>query len=140
MECEQHAAAVSWQQSDFAVGYVAYFDNQRGHRVSCVGTNADIQCVVSGLMCGIVYSVWVKALGQQYNSSDSTVVTLTSGTLLDKPHIPHFVKGTNRYCRNMFNSWLTILIKITNFNIMVLEENLRSYLFIFEIKSTKQTL
>lgn len=101
MECEQHVATVSWQQSDFAVGYVAYFDNQRGHRVSCVGTNADVQCVVLGLMCGTVYSVWVKALGQHYNSSDSTVVTLTSGTLLDKHHIQYFVKGTNRYFHNV---------------------------------------
>ncbi len=79
MECEQLTATVSWQQSDLAVGYVAYFDNQNGHDTSCVGTDTDTQCVVSGLMCGTVYSVWVKALGQQYNSSDSTVVSLTSG-------------------------------------------------------------
>nr|XP_046264816.1 mucin-4-like [Scatophagus argus] len=78
MACEQLTATVSWQQSDLAVGYVAYFDNQSGHDTSCVGTDADTQCVVSGLMCGTVYSVWVKALGQQYNSSDSTVTSLTS--------------------------------------------------------------
>ncbi|XP_023261684.1 fibronectin type III domain-containing protein 7-like [Seriola lalandi dorsalis] len=77
MACEQLSSTVSWQQSDLAVGYVAYFDNQNGHYMSCVATTT--HCSVSGLMCGAVYSVWVKALGWEYNSSDSTVVTLTLG-------------------------------------------------------------
>lgn len=79
VSCGQPTATVSWQQSDLAAGYVAYFDSQRGHDTFCVGTNTDTSCVVSGLMCGTVYSVWVKALGHQYNSSDSTVVPLTPG-------------------------------------------------------------
>lgn len=77
--CGQPTATVSWQQSDLAAGYVAYFDSQRGHDTFCVGTDRDTSCVVSGLMCGTVYSIWVKALGHQYNSSDSIVVPLTSG-------------------------------------------------------------
>ncbi|XP_034052024.1 receptor-type tyrosine-protein phosphatase beta-like isoform X2 [Gymnodraco acuticeps] len=84
MACEQLTATVSWQQSDFAVGYVAYFDDQGGHSASCYGANTSIQCVVSGLMCGTEYNVWVKALGQQYNSSDSTVVSLTSAPCLPR--------------------------------------------------------
>ncbi|XP_029687008.1 fibronectin-like [Takifugu rubripes] len=79
LECEQHSATVSWQQSHLATGYVAYFENQSGHDTLCTGTQADTQCVVSGLVCDTVYSVWVKALGQQYNSSDSTIITLTAG-------------------------------------------------------------
>ncbi len=79
MDCERLTATVSWQQSDLAVGYVAYFDNQNGHYTFCTGSEEDTQCVVSRLVCGTVYSVWVKALGQKYNSSDSTVTTLTSG-------------------------------------------------------------
>uniref|UniRef100_A0A8C4IN48 Fibronectin type-III domain-containing protein n=1 Tax=Dicentrarchus labrax TaxID=13489 RepID=A0A8C4IN48_DICLA len=79
--CEQLTATVSWQQSDLAVGYVAYFENEIGHNTSCVGTDADTSCDVSGLMCGTVYSVWVKALGQQYNSSDSIGVSITPGKL-----------------------------------------------------------
>ena len=78
--CEQLTATVSWQQSDNAVGYVAYVDNQSGHTASCVGLDTDTQCDVSGLLCGTMYSVWVKALGRPYNSSDSTVTTVTSGT------------------------------------------------------------
>ncbi|XP_023191873.1 uncharacterized protein LOC111608990 [Xiphophorus maculatus] len=82
MSCEQLRAAVSWQQSDFAVGYVAYLDNQNGHSTSCLSTNTDTFCSVSGLMCDTVYRVWVKALGEQYNSSDSSVVYLTSAPCL----------------------------------------------------------
>ncbi|XP_032422074.1 uncharacterized protein LOC116722071 [Xiphophorus hellerii] len=82
MSCEQLRAAVSWQQSDLAVGYVAYLDNQNGHSTSCLSTNTDTFCSVSGLMCDIVYRVWVKALGEQYNSSDSSVVYLTSAPCL----------------------------------------------------------
>ncbi|XP_071348392.1 LOW QUALITY PROTEIN: pneumococcal serine-rich repeat protein-like [Trachinotus anak] len=82
MACEQLTSAVSWEQSDLAVGYVAYFDDQNGHYMSCVTT--DTQCTVSGLTCGTVYSVWVKALGQQYNSSDSTVVSLISAPCLPR--------------------------------------------------------
>lgn len=79
LECETHSATISWQQSDLATGYVAYFENQSGHDTLCTGTQADSQCVVSGLVCDTVYSVWVKALGLQYNSSDSTIITLTAG-------------------------------------------------------------
>lgn len=87
MECEQLSSTVSWQQTDLAVGYVAYFDNQNGHYASCVGTDTDTFCVVSRLMCGTVYNVWVKALGQQYNSSDSTMVSLTSGKDIFITHV-----------------------------------------------------
>lgn len=81
MECEQLAATVSWQQSALAVGYVAFLDDMNGRVATCVGTGADTQCVVSGLMCSTAFNVWVKALGQQYNSSDSNTTTLTSGTV-----------------------------------------------------------
>lgn len=77
--CEQLASNVSWEQSSLAVGYVAYFDDQNGHYTSCISKSTDTYCFVPGLMCGTVYSVWVKALGQQYNSSASTVIRLTSG-------------------------------------------------------------
>ncbi|KAK5888908.1 hypothetical protein CesoFtcFv8_014958 [Champsocephalus esox] len=84
MACEQLTATVSWQQSDLAVGYVAFFDDQGGHLDSCYGADTSTQCVVSGLMCGTEYNVWVKALGQQYNSSDSTAVSFTTAPCLPR--------------------------------------------------------
>ncbi|XP_015242186.1 PREDICTED: uncharacterized protein LOC107092315 [Cyprinodon variegatus] len=92
MSCEQLIANVSWQQSDFTVGYIAYLDNQNGHSTSCMITTPDncmmgqceegVCCIVQGLICGSIYRVWVKALGEQYNSSDSSVVNLTSAPCL----------------------------------------------------------
>uniref|UniRef100_A0A3B3IE65 Fibronectin type-III domain-containing protein n=2 Tax=Oryzias latipes TaxID=8090 RepID=A0A3B3IE65_ORYLA len=84
-KCETLAATVSWQQTGFALGYVAYVDNKSGHQISCVSSNAT-SCSISGLMCGTVYSVWVKALGLQYNSSDSSAISLMSGPC--QPKIP----------------------------------------------------
>lgn len=79
VDCEQLNSTVSWQQSDLAVGYIAYFQNQNGHSVFCVAEDANVSCHVSELTCGTAYRVWVKALGQQYNSSDSTAFSLKSG-------------------------------------------------------------
>ncbi|XP_036072425.1 uncharacterized protein LOC112147737 [Oryzias melastigma] len=78
LKCEPLSATVSWQQTGFALGYVAYVDSKGGHQTSCVSSNTT-SCSISGLMCGTVYSVWVKALGKQHNSSDSSVISLTSG-------------------------------------------------------------
>lgn len=79
LECEQHSATVYWQLSNLATGYVAYLDNHSGHATSCTGTQAQTQCVVSGIVCGSAYRVWVKALGLQHNSTDSNNITLTAG-------------------------------------------------------------
>lgn len=82
MECEQQAATVSWKQSGLAMGHMAYLGDMNGGLTYCVSnTSTATQCVVQGLMCGTVYNVWVMALGQQYNSSNSNVTTLTSGTV-----------------------------------------------------------
>lgn len=82
MECKQQAATVSWQQSGLAMGHIAYLDDMNGGITSCMSAaSAATQCVVQGVTCGTVYSVWVKALGRQYNSSDSNVTTLMSGTV-----------------------------------------------------------
>lgn len=78
--CGQLTATVSWERSDLAVGYVAYFDDQNGSYTSCGATHT--HCHVSGLTCGTGYNVWVMALGQQHNSSASTVVSATSGKVI----------------------------------------------------------
>lgn len=77
--CEDLTAAVTWQQSALAVGYVAYVHDQNGHSTSCTGADSDTSCQVSGLMCGTEYNVWVTAVGHSYDSSDSSVAFITSG-------------------------------------------------------------
>lgn len=85
MECEQLAVTVSWDQSALAQGYVAYVYDHSGHYVlMCEAEGTTTSCAVSGLMCGTRYDMWVVALGEEYNSSDSTTVTLTSGTDMHK--------------------------------------------------------
>lgn len=79
VDCEQLSATVSWQQSDLALAYMAFFESSGGHRSHCASTGAETQCEVTQLVCGTVYSVWVKALGLQHNSSASEVLSLTSG-------------------------------------------------------------
>lgn len=80
MECERQASTVSWHQSGLAMGHMAYLDDMNGGLNYCVSnTSTATQCVVLGVMCGTAYNVWVMALGQQYNSSDSNATTLTSG-------------------------------------------------------------
>ncbi|XP_028988094.1 mucin-4-like [Betta splendens] len=76
--CDQLTSTVSWQQSGLAVGYVAHLDDWNGHYTSCSGSSTDASCSVSGLTCGTAYDVWVEAVGQQYNSSGSAAVLLTS--------------------------------------------------------------
>uniref|UniRef100_A0A3Q2YUQ4 Fibronectin type-III domain-containing protein n=1 Tax=Hippocampus comes TaxID=109280 RepID=A0A3Q2YUQ4_HIPCM len=81
MECEQLAVTISWDQSALAQGYVAYVYDHAGHYVlMCEAEGTTASCAVSGLMCGTQYDMWVVALGEEYNSSDSTTVMFTSGT------------------------------------------------------------
>lgn len=79
VDCQQLSATVSWEESDLALSYMAYLESPSGHQIHCASTGAQTQCEVTQLMCSMVYDVWVKALGQEYNSSASTVFSLTSG-------------------------------------------------------------
>uniref|UniRef100_A0A8C5HBY8 Uncharacterized LOC114458429 n=2 Tax=Gouania willdenowi TaxID=441366 RepID=A0A8C5HBY8_GOUWI len=78
--CEQLSSNVSWEQSLLAVGYITYFDDQNGHNTSF--ESSDTWCVTSELLCGSVYSVWVKALGEIHNSSHSVTLSLTTAPCL----------------------------------------------------------
>ncbi|XP_049603206.1 pneumococcal serine-rich repeat protein [Syngnathus scovelli] len=82
VECEQLTMTVSWEQSELAVGYVAYVYDHYGYYLTCEAEDIDTSCAVSGLMCGTLYYVWAIALGEQYNSSYSTMVMVTSAPCL----------------------------------------------------------
>ncbi|XP_061652447.1 uncharacterized protein LOC133488520 [Phyllopteryx taeniolatus] len=83
VECTQLSVFVSWEQSDLAVGYIAHIYNHYGYdTLMCKAEDTDTNCVISGLMCGTQYDVWAIALGEEYNSSDSTMVSFTSAPCL----------------------------------------------------------
>lgn len=88
MDCQQQSTTISWEESDLALSYMAYVESPSGIRTHCASTGAETQCEVTQLMCSTVYNVWVKALGLQYNSSASAVLSLTSGED-DAAFIPH---------------------------------------------------
>lgn len=79
VDCQQLSATVSWEESDLALGYRAYLESPSGHRAHCASAGAQTLCEAAQLACGTVYSVWVKALGLQYNSSASRALSLMSG-------------------------------------------------------------
>lgn len=77
INCATLNATVSWEPSQFAVGYIAFLDGQNGHSTSC-RTDRTF-CSLPDLTCGVVYYVRVRAIGEEFNSSDSIVVNMTSG-------------------------------------------------------------
>ncbi|KAJ8274470.1 hypothetical protein COCON_G00090950 [Conger conger] len=76
IQCESGDGLVSWEQSEVAVGYMAILEGRNGGWTSC--STATTSCSATGLDCGTVYQVYVRAIGQVYNSSDSDSIILTS--------------------------------------------------------------
>ncbi|XP_016419796.1 uncharacterized protein LOC107749215, partial [Sinocyclocheilus rhinocerous] len=76
LNCATLSAAVSWEPSQLAVGYVAFLEGGNGHSTSCRTNHT--YCSVPDLTCGTVYYVRVRAIGEVFNSSDSTGVNMTS--------------------------------------------------------------
>ncbi|KAJ8384528.1 hypothetical protein AAFF_G00204430 [Aldrovandia affinis] len=74
--CETGMASVSWEQSYIAVGYAAFLEGRNGHSSSCITT--ETSCSVDDLLCGTVYYVRVRALGNVLSSEDSISITLTT--------------------------------------------------------------
>ncbi|XP_077077959.1 uncharacterized protein fndc7rs1 [Siphateles boraxobius] len=80
INCATLNATVSWEPSQFAVGYIAFLDGQNGHSTSCRTDRT--YCSLPDLSCGIVYYVRVRAIGEVFNSSDSIGVNMTSAPCL----------------------------------------------------------
>ncbi|XP_056336881.1 uncharacterized protein fndc7rs1 [Danio aesculapii] len=76
INCTALSATVSWDPSQFALGYVAFLDSGNGRSTSCQ-TN-QTQCSLANLTCGTLYNVRVLAIGEVFNSSDSIGFNITS--------------------------------------------------------------
>ncbi|XP_026061504.1 fibronectin [Carassius auratus] len=80
LNCATLSATVSWEPSQLAVGYVAFLEGGNDHSTSCQTNHT--YCSVPYLTCGTVYYVRVRAIGEVFNSSDSTGVNMTSAPCL----------------------------------------------------------
>ncbi|KAG5847415.1 hypothetical protein ANANG_G00125810 [Anguilla anguilla] len=87
VECESGDGLVSWEQSEVAVGYVAFLEGRNGDLAYC--STATTSCSLAGLHCGTVYYVYVRALGQVFNSTDSTSITLTTAPCVPDSVVAH---------------------------------------------------
>ncbi|XP_072525550.1 uncharacterized protein [Salminus brasiliensis] len=72
--CSTHVASISWDASLVAVGYVVFLDGRNGD--SRTYATSQTSYSIPGLSCGMVYTTYVQALGQVYNSSNSDSVNL----------------------------------------------------------------
>ncbi|KAJ8376161.1 hypothetical protein SKAU_G00067410 [Synaphobranchus kaupii] len=86
VSCETGGASVSWEMSEYAMGYQAFLEGQNGHSTSCYST--DTFCNVDNLDCGTAYYVRVRALGEMFNSTDSSSIVLTAA-----PCVPDSVEA-----------------------------------------------
>uniref|UniRef100_A0AAV2JWT6 Fibronectin type-III domain-containing protein n=1 Tax=Knipowitschia caucasica TaxID=637954 RepID=A0AAV2JWT6_KNICA len=84
VSCETMEATINWNQSNFAEGYVARINSTEGSSRYCSAARTDTSCVISDLVCGLVYSASVIATGNQYNSSESTAITFSSAPCYPK--------------------------------------------------------
>ncbi|XP_016331309.1 uncharacterized protein LOC107680061 [Sinocyclocheilus anshuiensis] len=80
LNCASDVGTVSWEESLGAVAYVAFLEGRNGHSLSCYTTSSS--CSVTGLICGMLYSTQVRAIGETYNSTDSETVLFTSAPCL----------------------------------------------------------
>uniref|UniRef100_A0A3B1JGU4 Fibronectin type-III domain-containing protein n=1 Tax=Astyanax mexicanus TaxID=7994 RepID=A0A3B1JGU4_ASTMX len=76
LNCSTHNASVSWDASLVAVGYVVFLQGMNGDFL--VFSTQQTSFSIPGLSCGTVYTTYVQALGQVYNSSYSESVNLLS--------------------------------------------------------------
>ena len=77
MDCYLEAAQVSWYPSDGALSYVVVASAPSGHEVGCE-TNVT-SCQLDGLLCGLSYSVSVRAVGDRCSSVADTTAHLVTG-------------------------------------------------------------
>ncbi|KAJ8277963.1 hypothetical protein GJAV_G00082190 [Gymnothorax javanicus] len=74
VNCDTGRVSVSWELSECAVGYHVLLEGRDGHSASCDTTNTF--CSVEALHCGTAYVIQVRAIGEQFNSSDTSNIVL----------------------------------------------------------------
>uniref|UniRef100_A0AAY4AQB8 Fibronectin type-III domain-containing protein n=1 Tax=Denticeps clupeoides TaxID=299321 RepID=A0AAY4AQB8_9TELE len=100
-DCVSKNAAVSWTLVPNAVGYLINATSSGGHRVSC--SSSTNSCVLTGLQCSQIYSVFATALGSQCSSSPGNSMNVTTA-----PCTPVGVGGVvNCSSNTAVLSWLT---------------------------------
>ncbi|XP_051768215.1 fibronectin isoform X5 [Ctenopharyngodon idella] len=113
INCTTLNATVSWEPSQFAVGYIAFLEGQNGHSTSCRTDRT--YCSVPDLNCGTVYYVRVRAIGEVFNSSDSTGVNMTSAPCLSTSVSAIVDCATD----SALVSW-SVMVGVENYTVMAL--------------------
>lgn len=75
--CESGAVAVSWEPSRGALSYTTVAQGNGGYESSCNST--DTTCLFSDLLCGLNYSITVRALDDTCDSAESSAVETNKG-------------------------------------------------------------
>ncbi|XP_076010518.1 fibronectin type III domain-containing protein 7-like [Genypterus blacodes] len=76
VRCDNKRATITWEPSIDAVAYVAYLSGYDGHSLSCYSSTTF--CDVDELHCGVTYNTRVIAVGQEFNSTSSSIFLLNS--------------------------------------------------------------
>lgn len=78
-DCGSDSITVSWAMNSGALFYVAMAKDSNNRIRSC--NSMDLSCKIKGLMCATYYDIYVIASNFYCNSSESSIITLQTGTL-----------------------------------------------------------
>lgn len=79
MVCESGAVAVSWEPSSGALSYTTVAQGNGGYESTCNST--DTTCLFSELLCGLNYSITVRAADETCDSAESSAVEISKGRI-----------------------------------------------------------
>lgn len=77
MICESGAVAVSWEPSKGASSYTTVAEGNGGYASTC--NSSETTYVFNDLLCGLNYSITVRASDETCSSAGSSAVELNTG-------------------------------------------------------------
>lgn len=77
MVCESGAVAVSWEPSKGASSYTTVAQGNGGYASTC--NSSETTCLFNDLLCGLNYSITVRASDETCSSAGSSAVELNTG-------------------------------------------------------------